>query len=186
MHERNSGRGEEEASVQQATHQRGDTRPRRDHRTLTHEKPLAKGLLSGIAHVECACTHLRLRVAVVLVCPPRERRGFSLPARPSLGCVCVCAYPVRCTVRRRAAGFVSFYKNPNAIIIINTFTVPLASDRSFYYELYTYYRTPACRVGPGRRWHRPPPKCPLSRVSADRPRHVDFFVKNWARGGVYV
>ena len=25
-----------------------------------------------------------------------------------------------------------------------------------------------------------------SLVSADRPSHVDFSVKNWARGGVYV
>ena len=23
-------------------------------------------------------------------------------------------------------------------------------------------------------------------VSADRPRHVDFFVRNWAHGGIYV
>ena len=26
----------------------------------------------------------------------------------------------------------------------------------------------------------------LAHASADRPRHVDLFVRNWARGGVYV
>jgi len=32
---------------------------------------------------------------------------------------------------------------------------------------------------------RPPPRCSLLRVSADRPRHVGCFGKNWVRSGVH-